>query len=109
VIVTSGGTAPSIAAKAATSTIPIVFAIPEDPVKLGLIASLARPGGNLTGVNFFNVLEIPLMQYQPSRQRDTVCELSRIPRLTDRRAFHSSTTGQSQIETGCHFSVRWRR
>jgi putative tryptophan/tyrosine transport system substrate-binding protein len=52
-IVTSGGTAPTIAAKAATTTIPIVFAIPEDPVKLGLIASLARPGGNLTGVNFF--------------------------------------------------------
>jgi ABC-type uncharacterized transport system substrate-binding protein len=53
VIVTSGGTAPTIAAKAATTTIPIVFAIPEDPVKLGLIASLARPGGNMTGVNFF--------------------------------------------------------
>jgi putative tryptophan/tyrosine transport system substrate-binding protein len=53
VIVTSGGTVPTIAAKAATTTIPIVFAIPEDPVKLGIIASLARPGGNLTGVNFF--------------------------------------------------------
>jgi putative ABC transport system substrate-binding protein len=53
VVVTSGGTAPTIAAKAATTTVPIVFAIPEDPVKLGLIASLARPGGNLTGVNFF--------------------------------------------------------
>ncbi len=53
VIFANGGTAPTIAAKAATSTVPIVFAIPEDPVKLGLIASLARPGGNLTGVNFF--------------------------------------------------------
>ena len=52
VIFANGGTAPAIAAKAATTTIPIVFAIPEDPVSLGL-ASLSRPGANLTGVNFF--------------------------------------------------------
>jgi putative ABC transport system substrate-binding protein len=53
VLVASGGTAGAIAAKTLTTTIPIVFGIPEDPAKLGLVASLARPGGNMTGVNFF--------------------------------------------------------
>jgi putative ABC transport system substrate-binding protein len=52
-VIAASGTPTSEATAKATTTIPIVFMVAEDPVRLGLVTSLARPGGNLTGVNFF--------------------------------------------------------
>ncbi len=67
VLVASGGISGAFAAKAVTTTIPIVFLAAQDPVNLGLVSSVARPGGNLTGVNFFNT-ELAAKQFELLRE-----------------------------------------
>jgi putative ABC transport system substrate-binding protein len=54
-VIVTAGPPPTFAAEAATTTIPIIFIVGDDPVRLGIVASLARPGGNMTGINIFNV------------------------------------------------------
>jgi putative ABC transport system substrate-binding protein len=77
VIVTTGGPPSAFAAKEATTKIPVVFLVGDDPVRLGLVSSLARPGGNLTGINMLaNELEAKrlqlLHQLVPQAQRIAV-------------------------------------
>jgi putative tryptophan/tyrosine transport system substrate-binding protein len=80
VIVTQGGNPAALAAKAATTTVPIVFALAVDPVQVGLVASLARPGGNVTGINYLNT---ELIAKRLGLLRDVVPKATRIAVLVN--------------------------
>ena len=79
----------SLAAKAATTTIPIVFIAAEDPVKVGLVATLARPGGNLTGINF---LSAELVAKRLELVRELVPAATRVSVLVNPTGPTSETT-----------------
>jgi len=88
VIATPASTAAAVAAEAATATIPIVFGVGEDPVRLGLVPNLARPGGNVTGINFFVNEAVPkrlglLRDLLPAAVRIAVISNPRNPGISE--------------------------
>ena len=91
VIVTVGGDPPALAAKAATSTIPIVFMVGRNPVKFGLVASLNRPGGNTTGVNLY-ITETEAKRIELLRDL--------VPRATTIGVLMNPKTADAEIQVG---------
>jgi putative tryptophan/tyrosine transport system substrate-binding protein len=95
VIVAPGGAPGALAARTATRTTPIVFLVGEDPVGLGLVGSLARPGGNMTGVNFFTV---ELAAKRLEVLRELVPAVTRVAVLVDPNAGNTEATAR-EVQT----------
>jgi putative tryptophan/tyrosine transport system substrate-binding protein len=100
-IVASGGQPVNFAAKAATTTIPVIFLSPQDPVTIGLVNSLARPNGNLTGVNFFNG-EVASKQFE--LLHEILPSARRIATLVDPAAQSTTETTLQDLETAARAS-----
>ena len=97
VIATPGNTTAALAAKAATGTIPIVFGVSEDPVKFGLVASLARPGGNATGINY---LTTEIVAKRLGLLRELLPRAARVAVLLNPANVTNAQTTLREVETG---------
>ena len=98
-VIIVAGPASALAAKAATTTIPIVFVVGEDPVKLGLVASLAHPGGNVTGINF---LAEELTTKRLEFLRELVPRVARVAALVNPAEAARSKSTLRDVEATAH-------
>jgi putative ABC transport system substrate-binding protein len=107
VIAATGGPPSVLASKAATTTIPIVFGVAQDPVALGLVASLGRPGGNLTGISFLNT---ELAAKRLEFMRELVPAATRVAVLVNPTSSANAATTLKELEAaaptiGVHIQI----